>query len=127
MEAGDVRTSPAPRRPRPAPPRVVAVDDGIPAQERAFFVEEFRDVTIVVSLPTLTDAGLDVVARTVAGFQPGNTRFVLVVDTAEDAERLDAALPLPVAVVHSPTVWEEEGMARRWRTGADAHRGGAGA
>src|SRR5690606_8588086 len=98
------------------------VDDGIPAQERAFFVEEFRDVTIVVSLPTLTDAGLDVVARTVAGFQPGNTRFVLVVDTAEDAERLDAALPLPVAVVHSPTVWEEEGMARLWRTVADEHR-----
>lgn len=122
MEAGDVRTSPAPRRPRPAPPRVVAVDDGIPAQERAFFVEEFRDVTIVVSLPTLTDAGLDVVARTVAGFQPGNTRFVLVVDTAEDAERLDAALPLPVAVVHSPTVWGEEGMARLWRTVADEHR-----
>lgn len=115
-----MRTSPAPRRPRPAPPRVQS-DARIPAQERAFFVEEFRDVTIVVSLPTLTDEGVAVVARTLAGFEPGNTRFVLVVDTPEDSGRLRDALPVPAAVVTSPTVWEDEGMARLWLTVADQH------
>lgn len=120
MEPRDIPANPAPVRPRPALPAEREPAE-IPAQERAFFVEEFRGITIVVSLPILTGDGVAAVSRTVAGFAPGDTRFVLVVDTDEDAARLLAALPAPAAVVASPTVWEDEGMARLWLTVADEH------
>ncbi len=94
----------------------------IPEAERAFFVEEFRGVTIVVSLPALTDAGVAAVGRVVSGFEPGDTRFVLVVKDLEDAERLRQEFPAPAAVVTSPTVWEDAGMAGLWLTVADEDR-----
>lgn len=120
MEPGDHGTTPPPIRPRPAVPLGRAADDGIPEQERSFFVEEFRGVTIVVSLPVLTDDGLAAVARTVAGFLAGSTRFVLVVQEAQDAERLAAALTTAAVVVTSPTVWEDSGIAQLWLTVADS-------
>jgi len=122
MEPGDVRTNPPPLRPRPVVPHVPSAAGVIPEQERSFFVEEFRGVTIVVSLPVLTDAAVDAVARTVSGFVPGDTRFVLVVNEAEDADRLARALPSPPAVVTSRTVWEDAGMAGLWLTVADEDR-----
>lgn len=122
MEPGDVRTNPRPLRPRPAIPHVPAEPGTIPEQERAFFVEEFRGVTIVVSLPALTQAGLEAVARTMSAFAPGDTRFVLVVDEPADADRLARALPSAPAVVASPTVWEDAGMAELWLTVADTDR-----
>lgn len=120
MSEAEIRANPAPKRPRPIVPRE-RDSAPIPAGERAFFVEEFRGVTIVVSLPTLTHAGVEAVARTVAGFAPGDTRFVLVVDTAEDAARLRTALPVPTALVTPHTVWEDEGVAQLWLTVADDH------
>ncbi|WP_420114040.1 hypothetical protein [Pseudactinotalea sp.] len=122
MEPRELSTTPPPMRRRPAIPHVPREDGTIPEQERAFFVEEFRGVTIVVSLPVLTDAGIAAVARTVSGFVPGDTRFVLVVNEAEDAERLAQALPAAPTVVPSPTVWEDAGMAGLWLTVADTDR-----
>ncbi|MFV0251880.1 MAG: GNAT family N-acetyltransferase [Beutenbergiaceae bacterium] len=112
---------PGPRahRARPVPPRSPGTD--IPDAERAFFVEEFRGITIVVSLPTLTEQAVAAVARTVAGFAPGDTRFVLVVRDAEDAARLASALPTAPTAVESTTVWQDEGMAHLWVQVADEH------
>lgn len=120
MDAGDVRTNPSPLRSRPVVPRE-REHEPIPAAERGFFVEEFRGITIVISLPDLTADGVATVARTIAGFAPGDTRFVLVVRTAEDAATLRAALPTASALVTSPTVWEDTGLARLWLTVADEH------
>lgn len=120
MDAGDVRTNPPPRRARLAVPRERTPEE-IPLAERGFFVEEFRGITIVISLPDLTPDGVATVARTIAGFAPGDTRFVLVVHSLEDAAALRAALPVASALVASPTVWEDEGMARLWVTVADEH------
>ncbi|MGO1316670.1 MAG: hypothetical protein ACTMIR_06515, partial [Cellulomonadaceae bacterium] len=84
-----IHGNPAPRRVHPAGPLEHAVHPGevvvrphgalIPEAERSFFVEEFRGVTVVVSLPTLDDGGRGAVTRTVAGFAPGDTRLVVVV------------------------------------------------
>ncbi|WP_206673628.1 GNAT family N-acetyltransferase [Pseudactinotalea terrae] len=114
--------TPPPLRPRPPIPHVPREPGVIPEAERAFFVEEFRGVTIVVSLPALTDAGVAAVGRVVSGFEPGDTRFVLVVKDLEDAERLRQEFPAPAAVVTSPTVWEDAGMAGLWLTVADEDR-----
>lgn len=123
MSAHDLRaTHPvAPLRSRPGVPRGRDRAQPIPDAERAFFVEEFRGITIVVSLPVLSDEGLAAVARTVSGFAPGDSRFVLVVDSDDDAQRLRAAMTAPTALVSSPTVWEDAGMARLWVTVADEH------
>jgi amino-acid N-acetyltransferase len=120
MSESEIRANPAPLRPRPAVPATTA-PDVIPLAERGFFVEEFRGITIVVSLPVLTDDGIAAVARTIAGFAPGDTRFVLVVESDDDAARLRRAIPVPTALITSPTVWEEEGMARLWLAVADEH------
>lgn len=122
MEPPEVRTTPPPLRPRHAVPHVPSERGVIPEQQRAFFVEEFRGVTIVVSLPVLTEDAVAAVARTAAGFAPGDTRLVLVVDAHEDAERLVRAMPEEPVVVSSPTVWEDAGMARLWLTVADRDR-----
>jgi amino-acid N-acetyltransferase len=114
--------TPPPLRPRPPVPHVPREPGVIPEAERAFFVEEFRGVTIVVSLPVLTDEAVAAVGRVVTGFAPGDTRFVLVVDTVEDAERLTRELATPAAVVTSPSVWEDAGMAGLWLTVADEDR-----
>lgn len=93
----------------------------IPGQERAFFVEEFRGITILVALPTLTDGGVDAVARSVAGFEPGDTRFVLVLASDADARRLQAALPGRSALVTAPEPGDRAGLARLWLTVTDSH------
>lgn len=118
--AAPIPPTPRPVRHRPALPRE-REPAAIPDAERAFFVEEFRGITIVVSLPQLTEEAVDAVARAVAGFGPGDTRIVLVVDEQDDADRVSAALPRPAAVVGSPTVWEDSGMAGLWVTVADRH------
>ncbi|MFV0427086.1 MAG: GNAT family N-acetyltransferase [Beutenbergiaceae bacterium] len=103
--------------PNPGRPRQPA--DGIPDRERSFFISEFRGITIVVSLPTLTTAGIEAVARTVTSFAGGDTRFVLVVGDQQDAQRLATALPAPPRRITSTTVWQDEGMAQLWLQVAD--------
>ena len=80
MSEAEIRANPAPKRPRPIVPRE-RDSAPIPAGERAFFVEEFRGVTIVVVAadrsPTRASRPSP---RTIAGFAPGDTRFVLVVE-----------------------------------------------
>lgn len=93
----------------------------IPGAERAFFVEEFRGITILVALPALTEGGVDAVARTVAGFEPGDTRFVLVLDGDADARRMQAALTGRSAVVGAPEPDDRAGLARLWLTVTDEH------
>lgn len=90
--AADIRTGgraagpevPAPRRSRPRLPS--AEGNVIPAAERSFFVEEFRGITIVISLPVVDERVAPIVADVVAGFRTGDTRLVLVV-----ADRVVAA------------------------------------
>ncbi len=76
---------------------------------------------MVISLPILTVDGIAAVARTVAGFAPGDTRFVLVVQSEDDASRLRGPLPDSTVVITSPTAWSAEAMARLWLTVADRH------
>jgi amino-acid N-acetyltransferase len=91
----------------------------VPGTERAFFVEEFRGVTIVLSLPLLTDDALEPLARTVRGFDEGDTRLVLVVADAESAARLHAVLG-EVAVLTAPTAWSDDALAGLWVAVTDA-------
>lgn len=102
-------------------PYGAAPDPGIPAAERGFFVEEFRGITIVVSLPELGDDALRVLARTVSGFGVGDTRFVMVVGTDVDARRVIDAVDSPAALVGPTTVWDDAALARLWVTATD-HR-----
>lgn len=128
MSRTPIHGSPAPLRPRPALPIEHAVHpgelppssprEGIPPSERAFFVQEFRDVTIVVSLPVLEDDAVDALVRAVREFEAGGTRFVLVVADRADARRLSDAVG-GLAVVGSPTVWHDDALARLWITATD--------
>ena len=97
----------------------------IPQGERAFFVEEFRDVTMVIALPILTDEGIAAVSRTITGFAQGHTRFVLVVGSPVDASRLRVTLPDLTALsdltepAPSAAAWTDEGLTRLWLAVAD--------
>lgn len=120
-------SDPLPVAPRPVPPRpevpAATVDpDPIPAAERAFFLAEFRGVTIVVSVPVLDEEAAAAIARTVRGFAAGDTRFILVVEHHAAAGDLRAALDavgVGSAVASTPRVWEERSLAELWIAVAD--------
>ncbi|MBT0993426.1 GNAT family N-acetyltransferase [Cellulomonas sp. DKR-3] len=129
--SSSIHGAPEPVRPRPsvhaereqrATPRA-GQPGAIPDSERAFFVQEFRGVTIVLSLPVLDDDALEPLSRTVRGFDEGDTRLVLVVADQGDAARLQARLHPALgeaAVLTAPTVWSEDALAGLWITATDA-------
>lgn len=87
--------------------------------EHAFFVEEFRGVTIVVGLPVLTPAAVQGLARTISGYASGDTRFVLVVRDADDAARV--AEPIHAGrTVPAPLQWNADALAELWIATTDA-------
>lgn len=115
---------PAPHVAHPSPTDAV-VNDARSAQhpvigqrERRFFREELRGTTIVVSVPLLEREAVAPLARTLAGFAEGDTRFVLVLANRADAEALRHAAG-DLAVLDSPTVWEDDALARLWVTVTD--------
>ncbi|GEL94584.1 GNAT family N-acetyltransferase [Cellulomonas composti] len=99
----------APERRRPA----------IPDAEREFFVQEFRGVTIVVSLPVLDEEAVAPLARAVRGFDAGDTRLALVVADRVDAQRLAAATGGAATIV-APAIWTDDALADLWITTTDA-------
>lgn len=106
-----------PTRPRRGTPTLP--DATTAGAERAFFVREFHGITIVVSLPELGEEGLAAVARTVRGFEAGDTRFVLVAPDEPTADRLRTATGGPPVLV-APTTWHDDELARLWVTTTDA-------
>lgn len=92
---------------------------GVPLAERDFFIEEFRGITIVVALPVLTADGLEVVRRTIDGFEEGDTRFVLVVPTDAVPATLAAVGGVPVRRSGEGTAAE---VAELWLAVADSSR-----
>lgn len=87
--------------------------------ERAFFVEEFRGVTIVIGLPVLTAEAVAGLARTVSGYAGGDTRFVLVVHDDDAAARV--AAPIHAGrTVPAPLQWNADALAELWIATTDA-------
>ncbi|WP_019203689.1 GNAT family N-acetyltransferase [Tsukamurella sp. 1534] len=116
----DARVSPRRLRSRPLVPRDAAVAltaGGVPIPERDFFIDEFRGVTIVVALPTVTEEAIAVVARTVAEFGHGDTRFVFLA-AHEDAEPVARAVTGPV--VDGDAEWDDRVTAALWLAIADS-------
>ena len=133
MARSPIAGTPRPRRGRPAAPTVRVEHPHDPAPqvaatrphsvitpaERAFFVEEFRGVTIVVGLPVLTDEAVHGLARTVSGYEAGDTRFVLVVRNDDDAARV--AEPIHAGrTVPAPLQWNADALAELWIATTDA-------
>ena len=130
MARSPIAGTPRPRRGRPVAPTVRVEHprdamDGSRAQsagteaEHAFFVEEFRGVTIVIALPVLTDAALAGLARSISGFASGDTRFVLVTGSHADAARLAAAIGADRAL-DAPNTWAVDELAELWIATTDA-------
>ncbi|MFT3860150.1 GNAT family N-acetyltransferase [Micropruina sp.] len=130
MARSPIAGTPRPRRGRPTVPTVRVehphepVADGRPAPrstaaEHAFFVEEFRGVTIVIALPLLTDDAVAGLARSIAGFVGGDTRFVLVTRDHDAAQRLAAAVGT-ATVVDAPSTWSSDELAALWIATTDA-------
>lgn len=87
--------------------------------EHAFFVEEFRGVTIVIGLPVLTTGAIDGLARTISGYAAGDTRFVLVVRDRDAAAPLAARIGAG-SVVTAPRQWDADALAELWIATTDA-------
>lgn len=118
----DLRRSPRRLRPRPAVPRPVTVEltaSGVPVTERDFFIEEFRGVTIVVALPVSSSAALDAVARTVAEFASGDTRFIFVVPVEHVSE---VSAVVGGVVLDGTADWNDDTVAGLWLAIADSER-----
>lgn len=127
-----IHGNPPPRRPRAAGPLAHAVHPGerpahphspqVPDAEHAFFVEEFRGVTIVVSLPSLDADGAAALTRTVAGFAHGDTRLVVTVPDGEIADAVRSVVAdagARAAVLPAPTRWTQDDLATLWVAAAD--------
>ena len=134
MARSPIAGTPRPRRERPPAPAVrvehphelVGAGDPAPRPapvitpaERAFFVEEFRGVTIVIGLPVLSAEALAGLARTVSGYAGGDTRFVLVVPDDDAAARV--AAPIHAGrTVPAPLQWNADALAELWIATTDA-------
>lgn len=113
----DLREAPRPGRRVPRGVAVELTSGGVPVPERDFFVDEFRGVTIVVALPVLSAVALEAVARTIRGFDGGDTRFVFVVPTEWCA---DTNATVGGRTMNGPTIWNEEAVAELWLTVAES-------
>ncbi len=107
--------------PLPAPRAGVehTAGEGVPLPERQFFVEEFRGITIVVALPQIDAATLEVAGRTVDAFTAGDTRFVFVVPADRVAE---TAAAIGARAVDGASTWNDDVVADLWLAVTDARR-----
>ena len=77
-------------------------EDGIPAAERAFYVQEFSGATIVASLAAPSTDAMASISRAAASLAAGASRLVLVVGQTVPDPGLAAALPSPPVVLTAP-------------------------
>lgn len=92
----------------------------VPAEERAFYVDEFAGATIVMALAEPDSATVASVGRAAAALAGGGSRLVLVVGTAgaaggPDQSGLVAALPAAPVVLAGPAgPADDRWMAELW-------------
>ena len=77
-------------------------EDGIPAAERAFYVQEFSGATIVASLAAPSTDAMASISRAARSLAAGASRLVLVVGQTVPDPGLAAALPSPPVVLAAP-------------------------
>ena len=112
-------------RPVPVPDHVPVYEDAhpVPAEERAFYVDEFAGATIVVALAEPDPATVRSIGRAATALAGGGSRLVLVVGTSTetmggDRAELAAALPSAPVVLTGSAEWvgdaSPDWMARLW-------------
>ncbi|MFN8016611.1 MAG: hypothetical protein U0P45_00665 [Acidimicrobiales bacterium] len=96
---------------------------GVPATERAFYVDEFAGATLVVSIAAPSAAVLEAIGRAAAALADGGARLVLVVGREDGAaDRLGAVLPeAPVVLEAPPTPLDDAWLADLWLAITDRH------
>lgn len=95
-------------------------DPAVPAAERAFYVDEFRGATIVVSLAAPTAETVASVGRAAAALATGDGRLLAVV--SGEAGPLAAALPTPPMVLDAPgDELDASWLAALWLAITDEH------
>ena len=112
---------------RPVPGPVSGPESGgahsVPAEERAFYVDEFAGATIVVALAEPDPATVRSIGRAATALAGGGSRLVLVVGTSTetiggDRVELAAALPSAPVVLTGSAEWvgdaSPDWMARLW-------------
>ncbi len=120
-------TDPHPPVPAPGDPHAhagradpEAAPHGVPASERAFYVDEFAGATIVVALAEPDPATVASLGRSATSLAGGGSRLVLVVGTDPGSVGFDRvgladALPsAPLVLAGPPTADEPDWMAELW-------------
>ncbi len=107
----------------PLRPLGVAGTDPVPAEERAFYVDEFAGATVVMALAEPDPATVASVGRAATALAGGGSRLVLVVGTEPEAvggdrAGLAAVLPSAPVVLAGSAEWADGAdtgwMARLW-------------